>query len=350
MPPESVRKQDIEKGVFFPKGRFCMKGLSAVLSAFVPALGICICGVLLNDGPILAGQSSPPAKKQQADGQDTAKKIWTIGIYTGSSLFQLSAPAGISNPVLTAADVTDLDVTIVAHPFMVVKDSSYYLFFTAKNDTISQGGIGLAESRDGLDWHYRRIVIDEPFDVSYPYVFEWQGSYYMIPEAHTEKSVRLYKATEFPSKWTYLGNILAGDDFISPTVIRYHDRWWMFVSPLGNETLRLFYASDPTGTWTEHPQSPIVKKDLNIARPAGSPVIIDGSLYRLGQDCDPTYGNQVFAFKITEISTTTYKEKMIETPIVKASSKGWNSDAMHHVDFHLTGKGKGIAVVDALGK
>ena len=45
-----------------------------------------------------------------------------------------------------------------------------------------------------LDWEYRQIVIDEPYDLSYPYIFQWQDEYYMIPEAHTETSVRLYRA------------------------------------------------------------------------------------------------------------------------------------------------------------
>ena len=29
----------------------------------------------------------------------------------------------------------------------------------------------------------------------YPYVFEWQGEYYMIPETHQTESVRRYHAT-----------------------------------------------------------------------------------------------------------------------------------------------------------
>ena len=87
---------------------------------------------------------------------------------------------------------------------MVVTDSLYYLFFTAKNDlTVEYRGIGLAESKNGVNWEYRQIVIKEPFVLSYPYVFKWQDDYYMIPEAHTETSVRLYRATDFPYKWTY---------------------------------------------------------------------------------------------------------------------------------------------------
>lgn len=281
------------------------------------------------------------------------RNIWTIGIYAGPSPFELSPPASVRNPVLTGADVTDmkdLNIDTLAHPFMVASDSRYYVFFTAKDLKADKGGIGLAESGNGLEWKFRRTVVREPFVLSHPFVFKWQNDYYMIPEAHTETAVRLYRATAFPDQWKYEGELITGDHFISPTLARYRGLWWMFTSPSGNDTLRLFHARDLKGPWTEHPLSPIVKKDARTARPAGRPFVINGALYRLGQDCVPTYGYQVRAFQITDISPTTYAEKMIETPLVKASSSGWNARAMHHVDAHQTGKNRWIAVVDALGR
>ena len=283
----------------------------------------------------------------------TERNLWTIGIFKGPSPFQLSAPSNVKNPVLTGADVTDmkdLNVDTVAHPFLVAADARYYVFFTAKDLKADQGGIGLAESRDGLEWKFRRTVIRERFVLSHPCVFEWNNDYYLVPEAHTETSVRLYRATSFPDQWNYEGDLIRGDHFISPTLTRYKDVWWLFTSAPGNDTLRLFHARDLKGPWTEHPQSPIVKKDLHTARPAGRPLVIDGTLYRLGMDCDPTYGSQVRAFQITDISFDRYAEKMVETPLVKASSKGWNALAMHHVDALRTRPGEWIAVVDALGR
>jgi len=285
----------------------------------------------------------------RAERQPEAKDTWSIGIYTGATPFQLSEPKNVTNPVLTPADVTDFPVNIVAHPFMIIVGSRYYLFFTAKNDVSGEvSGIGLAESSNGADWHYRRIVLKEPFVLSYPYVFKYQNDYYMIPESYTEKFVRLYRATEFPYKWMHEKDLLTGDNFISASVVEYAGMWWMFVGRLGNETLRLFYANDLKAQWKEHPRSPIVAKDPNIARPGGRALVIDGSLYRIGQDCDPTYGNQALAFRITDISTTTYKEEA-GTPIVRATSRGWNADAMHHVDLHQLGKDKWIAAVDGKG-
>jgi hypothetical protein len=57
----------------------------------------------------------------------------------------------------------------------------------------------------------------------------------------------------------------------------------------------------------------------------------------------------VRAFHITDISPTIYAEKLVETPVVQASGKGWNSAAMHHVDAQQIAAGQWIALVDALG-
>ena len=308
------------------------------------AIAICACGLPLSAQD---GRQSPALKTS------AGKSIWTIGIYTGPSPFQLSPPANVRNPVLTGADVTDmtdLNIDTLAHPFMVAVDSRYYMFFTAKDIQADKGGIGLAESSNGLEWKFKRTVIREPFVQCHPCVFRWQNDYYMVPEAHTQASVRLYRATAFPDQWEFERELIKGDQFNCPTLARYKDMWWMFTGTPGNDGLRLFYARDLKGAWTEHPLSPIIKKDLRTARPAGRPFVIDGTLYRLGQDCYPTYGNQVHAFRITDISPSKYAEDMIDAPLVKSSSKGWNAEAMHHVDAHQKGKDEWIAVVDALGK
>jgi hypothetical protein len=320
------------------------------LSKLILAIVIGVFGCFLCGNRILACHSSPQDRQLPPVVKDSLVSSWTIGIYTGPSPFQLSPPSNFKNPALTAAIVSDLKVDIVAHPFMIVTDSLYYLFFTAKYSKTDMGGIGLAESKDGFKWEYRQIVLQEPFVLAYPYVFKWNKEYYMIPEAHTETSVRLYKAIKFPDKWKYEGDLLKGNQFISPTVVLYKEIWWMYTTNSKNETLRLFYSRDLKGPWTEHPQSPIVKNDLKIARPAGRPFVIDGILYRLGMDCYPTYGNQVHAFQVTEITTKNYAEKMIYAPLVKVSSKGWNSEAMHHIDVHQLAVNKWIAVIDALGK
>ena len=58
---------------------------------------------------------------------------WSIGIFLGESIFNLSDPINISNPVISASDVTDCDAYFVADPFLFYTDSVKYLFFEVWN-------------------------------------------------------------------------------------------------------------------------------------------------------------------------------------------------------------------------
>jgi hypothetical protein len=271
---------------------------------------------------------------------------WSIGIYIGESPFNLISPETIRNPVLTAKDVTDVSAQFVADPFMVKENSTWYMFFEVMNGQTNQGDIGLAISNDGLNWVYQQIALDEPFHLSYPYVFKWDNEYYMIPESCHAYSVRLYKAVDFPTRWSFIRTLLSGDYYFDSSIFRYNDRWWIFTSDR-NGILRLYYADDLLGPWTKHPESPIVVGNANIARPGGRVLIFDGRIIRYTQDDDPTYGNQVRAFEVTELTTVSYEEKEVTgSPILKASGNGWNAAGMHNIDPHQLDEERWIACVD----
>ena len=44
---------------------------------------------------------------------------WAMSMYEGTSPLGLRVPPGFTNPVLTAADVSDVDAEFVADPFIV---------------------------------------------------------------------------------------------------------------------------------------------------------------------------------------------------------------------------------------
>jgi len=278
----------------------------------------------------------------------TRLPYWAIGIYVGVSPFTLAAPDICENPVLTARDVTDVAAEFVADPFMVRHGGTWYMFFEVMNAHTRQGDIGLATSSDGCTWTYRQIVLDEPFHLSYPYVFEWQGDYYMVPESTDAVAARLYQADDFPARWSFVRSLLSGY-YTDPTVFEYGGRWWMFaqINPVKSDTLGLYYADELTGPWTAHPQNPIVASDPNIARPGGRVLILEGRVFRYAQDDHPTYGNQVRVFEIVHLDMTTYKEEELgSAPIVAATGFGWNADGMHHVDPHSIDGNVWIAAVD----
>jgi len=272
---------------------------------------------------------------------------WSIGIYIGEDPFDLVSPESVSNPVLTGNSVTDVQAKFVADPFMICENGTWYMFFEVMNANTHQGDIGLATSNDGLNWTYSHIVLDEPFHLSYPYTFKWGNEYYMIPESYQANSIRLYKAVNFPAQWSFVGTLLNGN-MVDPSVFHYDSKWWLFTetNPEGNDILSLYYADGLTGPWVEHPESPIIEGNANIARPGGRVITFDNRVVRYAQDDEPSYGNQVRAFEITELTATNYQEhELNESPILKQSGTGWNADGMHNIDPHRTQNGW-IACVD----
>lgn len=279
------------------------------------------------------------------------RDFYSIAIYTGSTPFDLAPAASTANPVLSGRDVTDVAAAYVADPFMIRVDDCWYMFFEILPKDIAKGVIGMATSPDGKVWNYGQVVLEESFHLSYPCVFESDGSYFMIPESNAAGAVRLYQADRFPTHWSFVGNILEDVAYVDCSPFRFNDRWWMFAGcgapPLLADTLRLFHADRLTGPWIEHPASPVVSGNPHIARPGGRVVCWENRLFRFSQDCSPHYGLMVRAFEITELTETSYRERAFaDGPILKGSHHGWNAAGMHHMDPHPLEGGGCMACVD----
>jgi hypothetical protein len=277
---------------------------------------------------------------------------WSIGIYQGKTPFDLDDFPGVTNPVIKASDVNDVKAKFVADPFLYKKIDTWYMFFEVFNELSDQGDIGVAVSNDLTNWKYEKIVLDEPFHISYPFVFESQGAIYMIPESAEAKELRLYKAAEFPYRWQYVKTMLKGD-FGDHALIQYKNIWWLFAGsdPYHNSSLRLFYADSILGEWKEHLESPIVSHNANKARPGGRMIIYNDILYRFAQDCDPTYGLALNAFEVVSLTKDGYREKNYQfNPILKPHGKGWARHGMHQLDVYQIEKEKWIGCVDGYRK
>ncbi|MFQ3633646.1 hypothetical protein [Roseiflexus sp.] len=281
------------------------------------------------------------------------KDDWAIGIYGGCDLTSLTPLPGVHNPVLSATHVCDVPALFVADPCVVRTETQWWLFFEVLHATLRRGQIGVAMSRDGRTWEYCQIVLEEPFHLSYPLVFRWNGEYYMTPETASQRQVRLYRAVDFPLRWEYAVTLLEGDHYLDPTPFFYRDHWWMFVGTniKHNDTLRLYHANTPLGPWREHPCSPIVEGDVYTARPAGRVWHTGGRLLRFAQDCSRNYGRRVLAFEITDLTPDRYAERPYsQQALLEPGMSGWNTQGMHTIDLHDDGKGGWLAYVDGYRK
>ena len=273
--------------------------------------------------------------------------LWSIGMYAGRTPLDLRPVEGIDNPVLSAEDVTDIRARFVADPFMIKTKDTWHMFFEVMNADTLKGEIGLAASEDGMKWNYAGIILNEPFHLSYPYVFQIDDEYYMIPESYKSNTIRLYRADLFPGKWSLAGILMDGP-WVDCSVFRHEGRWWMFACPAFSKSsaLELFHAETIAGPWRAHALNPIIGSNNRNARPAGR-VIADGAaLIRFTQDCHPNYGTSVRAFEIFQLTPSTYVEREVErSPILEGGGREWNRAGMHHVDPHWVA-GEWLACVD----
>ncbi|XP_052199425.1 glucosamine inositolphosphorylceramide transferase 1-like [Diospyros lotus] len=301
--------------------------------------------------------------------QDDGEGSWSIGVFFGDSPFSLkpietanvwrdeSSAWPVANPVVTCSSASDAGFpsNFVADPFLYVQGDTLYLFYETKNSITMQGDIGVARSIDkGASWQQLGIALDEDWHLSYPYVFDYNGQVYMMPEGSAKGDLRLYRAVEFPLKWT-LEKIIIKKPLVDSFIINHDGKYWLFgsdhsgIGTKKNGQLEIWHSSSPLGPWKAHKKNPIYNTHKSMgARNGGRPFVHNGNLYRVGQDCGETYGRRVRLFKVEILTKDEYRE--VEVPLgFREPNKGrnaWNGARYHHLDVQQLNSGEWIGVMD----
>jgi hypothetical protein len=175
------------------------------------------------------------------------------------------------------------------------------------------------------------MVIDTGTHASYPYLFQWDGQFWCVPETFQAQEVRLYRATEFPVEWELESVLIRGVAALDPTVLHHAGRWWLFCTDHKtgpNSKLRIWHADHLTGPWLPHPLNP-VKTDIRSSRPAGTPFVVDDILYRPAQDGSQTYGGRVTINRVNVLSETEFSEEVVAT--IGPLRQGPYRDGLHTI-------------------
>jgi hypothetical protein len=187
-----------------------------------------------------------------------------------------------------------------------------YLFFEELVFVGGKGVISCIEFNDSGFVGEPKVVLEANYHLSYPFVFEWEGHTYMLPEARESGRIALFRAVDFPFQWELDRVLIDGVWAVDPTLVRHDHKFWLFAGGVGkhgliDSELFLFFADSPFGPWTPHPMNPIVS-DVSRARPAGQIFMHEGCLIRPGQDCSQRYGRAVVMNRIEKLSVTEYRE------------------------------------------
>ena len=220
--------------------------------------------------------------------------------------------------------------TFYADPFAIKKDNDNYLFFEEFDYKTHSKWISYLK----LNGQINISSIRDPGlirNTSYPYLIDYEGEIYCIPEAWHTKEVALFKALEFPRKWEKACVLIENVSAVDSTIFRYSGLWWLagtIREEDPNLKLFLWYADTLFGPYHPHLSNP-VKIDIRSSRPAGTPFIHEKKLYRPAQDCSRTYGGGIVINVIKKLTPTEFQEEV--AAVIKSDANTPYTDGIHTI-------------------
>ncbi len=224
-----------------------------------------------------------------------------------------------------------------ADPFLIKKDNRQFIFFEEYLYSKKKAHISVIELLQNGNSSEATVVLDKPYHLSYPFVFEWEGYDYMVLETAANKTVELYKCKQFPQQWEFVMNLMEDISLIDVTLHFENERWWLFACTqnhsftTSNDQLLLFYSDNLfSDKWITHPQNPVAT-DISNCRPAGKIFSKDGKLYRPAQNnASQQYGYALKINCIEILNEMEYKETEVFEVLPGVGNK---LSAVHTINF-----------------
>lgn len=222
-----------------------------------------------------------------------------------------------------------------ADPFLLKRDSQNYLFFEHFRQGAHAAVIACARLWPTGEIEEPEVVLARDHHLSYPFVFQSGGETYLLPESSANRTVDLYRATDFPIHWELASNLMREFYMVDGTIFHDGATFWLFGNVLSAngsdwDDLHLFWAEDLLGPWRPHPRNPIVSS-RGSSRPAGRLFYDKGRLIRPSQDCRRRYGHRIVLNRVDVLSRDRYRE----VPIA-AIGAGWipRNRGSHSIDHN----------------
>jgi hypothetical protein len=196
----------------------------------------------------------------------------------------------------------------IADPFLLKKGQDFYCFFEIWD--YHKGKIAYSKLDENLNLTEVHTCLEEPFHLSFPAIFSYNGKEYMIPESSSQNKVFLYECKEFPSEWRRSKTLLH-DQNLSDVAVFVVDEVVYLLGNDGNNVKIFFSKNLDKDLFQPHPKNP--SYFLSHARPAGNPFFLNGEVYRATQICAPSYGYGMNIYKIEYLSVENFIESLCFT-------------------------------------
>jgi hypothetical protein len=204
----------------------------------------------------------------------------------------------------------------LADPF-VLRRGDLDLCFVEDYDFRTKRGKISVFKISGNEYEELGSAIDEPFHMSYPFIFTVDNELYMCPETVEIREIRLYRCVEFPLQWSFHKTLIKDVSAVDTNIFFFEDRWWLLTTIDSSEIgevcseLHVFYSDAfDSDAWTPHEKNPVIF-DSERARNGG--FFRDGEkLYRVFQRQGfDVYGESMGIAEIKELGVETYREQVV---------------------------------------
>ncbi|MBX7241155.1 MAG: hypothetical protein K1X92_05345 [Bacteroidia bacterium] len=217
------------------------------------------------------------------------------------------------------------DKSLNADPFIFTYNQKTFVFFEEIPDGSTKGRISVTEWLEDDTFSDPVCVLQAPFHLSFPYVFEYENRIYMIPETQENRTISLYEAEDFPYTWKLKKHLMENTEAGDTVVFSQRDKWWMMTSvkdihrpefPENHavlDELSVFYTEDLLeGEWKAHAGNPVLS-DITQSLNGGKIFHEEGRLYRVAQCGSPYYGYRIEIFEITHLSEFSFEQRLVRT-------------------------------------
>jgi len=237
----------------------------------------------------------------------------------------------INSPII----IKNSSKKFLADPFLI-KHKNNNFCFAEEYDYIKKKGhlvcIDLNKKKNN-----QKIIINEKFHLSFPYVFNYNNKFFMCPDTSSISEIRLYECVNFPLKWKFYKTIKKNINSVDNIIFKSKGLWWLFTNVDQSKTgdfshdLSIFYSkkSPLTNRWKSHSLNPIKINSLE-SRNAGF-LFENKKMIRISQvQGFDNYGENINFHLIKTLTTTKYKEQLIKNKNFIKIKKNLNNVDIHH--------------------
>ncbi len=199
-----------------------------------------------------------------------------------------------------------------ADPFIIKTKKDIYIFFEWYSYFKGKADLAVALKSENFKKYHKITNFKE--HRSYPYLYEYEGNIYCMPESNETNKVVLYRFNEEKLTLEEDCILLEGFPIVDATLYHYDNKWFMFlVNQRKSHThLELYHSDSIKGPYLPHENNPVMV-DCSKARPAGNIFNYEGKIIRPSQNCTNHYGQSITLEEIELLNTKQFLTKPFGT-------------------------------------